>query len=124
MQANFFESLLISLGNHSIAALPNEACGIITKQFTYIPTKNISMKPKSNFIVDPLAILHHEDNIWGFYHSHPYSSNPIPSKNDSLSAIFSQYKFIVGFNNKFYIYWLKAEGTLQFEVFNEHHCTL
>lgn len=124
MQTDYFNSLLVSLSNHSISALPNEACGIITKQFTYVPTKNISTRPKNNFIIDPIAILQNEENIWGFYHSHPYSDNPIPSKNDSISTVFSEYKFVVGFNNKFYIYWLRAPGILEFEVFNESHCSL
>lgn len=120
---NIYNNLITSMGNHSIADLPKESCGIITKNFTYIPCKNISKTPKVSFILDPIAILANQDNIWGFFHSHPYSSDPIPSEHDIESAIFSQFKFIVGFSDNFYIYWLE-NGLLQFEKFNEHHCTL
>jgi proteasome lid subunit RPN8/RPN11 len=120
---NKFNELLNSLQKHSISEYPKEACGIITKDFTYIPTRNISKHPKISFVIDPFAIMEHENNIWGFYHSHPGSSDPIPSKNDIASTIFSEYKFLVGFAKNTYIYWLENKN-LRFEVFNENHCTL
>jgi proteasome lid subunit RPN8/RPN11 len=119
-----FKSLVDSLHAHSIREYPREACGIITKDFTYTPCNNISSKPKSSFIVDPIAILTHEDNIWGFYHSHPGSADPIPSKRDLESTLFSEFKFLVGFADNIYIYWLNSKTELSFERFNESHCTL
>lgn len=116
-------TLLTQLGNHSISELPREACGIITKQFEYFPSKNISNSPTNSFIINPVDIIKHEGNIWGFFHSHPYVKDPIPSKADLSSTVFSQYKFIVGFANNFYIYWVDSD-TLRFEQFNENHCTI
>lgn len=124
MPQDNFTNLITALNNHSIAEYPREACGIITKDFTYVPCKNISSSPKTTFVVDPLAILEHEDNIWGFYHSHPGSADPVPSKKDLESTLFSNFKFLVGFANSTYIYWLNDSNSLSFERFNESHCKI
>lgn len=121
MSQNNFNSLVESIGKHSLAEYPKEACGIITKNFDYIPCRNISSSPKNSFVLDPYAILEHEDNIWGFYHSHPGSADPIPSKKDIESTVFTEYKFLVGFAGNTYIYWLE-NNNLKFERFNESHC--
>jgi proteasome lid subunit RPN8/RPN11 len=120
---NKYQKLLLDMGNHSTAEVPREACGLITLSFEYIPCRNLSSTPKTAFIVDPLAILKHENNIWGFFHSHPGSSDPIPSIRDASSTLFDEYVFIVGFGTNFYKYWFK-DGNLCFERFNEHHLTL
>lgn len=117
-----FTSLCEAMGSHAMLEYPRECCGIITNSFEYRSARNISAKPKTSFIVDPIDILKHEDHIWGFFHSHPGSEDPIPSKQDLYSTVFSEYKFIVGFGNKFYIYWLDNDS-LSFEEFNESHCT-
>jgi proteasome lid subunit RPN8/RPN11 len=117
---NKFEQLVSSMGNHSLVEYPKEACGIITKDLQYIPTKNISKNPKNSFIIDPIAIVEHYDNIWGFFHSHPGSVDPIPSSRDLASTSFTEYSFIVGFGNNFYKYWSVNEE-LRFERLNEHH---
>jgi proteasome lid subunit RPN8/RPN11 len=118
-----YNKLIEDMHAHSIEEYPKEACGIITKEFKYIKTKNISSTPKTSFVIDPLAILEYEDSIWGFYHSHPGSADPIPSKADIDSTVFTQYNFLVGFANNTYIYWL-SDNKLCFERFNENHCTL
>lgn len=118
---NNFDILVQAIQTHSLMEYPKEACGIITKDFEYIPCKNVSTKPKTSFILDPLAIIKNEDNIWGFYHSHPGSADPIPSKKDLDSTVFSEYKFLVGFAQNTYIYWLQ-DNNLKFEKFNESHC--
>ena len=59
-----FNKLESDMQAHSIREYPKEACGIITKSFEYIPCKNISNRPKTSFVIDPLAILQHEDDIW------------------------------------------------------------
>lgn len=110
--------LLIDLSNHSVAALPMEACGIITKDFDYVPCRNVSNTPTINFIIDPIEVYKYENNIWGFFHSHPNSGDPIPSKKDLPSKLFNSIKFIVGFGNKFYIYW-NDNDNLRFEIFDE-----
>jgi len=120
MQSSF-DILLQALQTHSLMEYPKEACGIITKDFEYVPCKNVSSKPKTSFILDPLAIIEYENNIWGFYHSHPGSADPIPSKKDLDSTVFSEYKFLVGFAQNTYIYWLE-DNALKFEKFNENHC--
>ncbi len=55
-------------------------------------------------------------------HSHPGSDNPIPSEEDMASTVFDCYKFIVGFNNRFYIYWYdKKLKSLMYEELEERH---
>ena len=117
---NKFTKLLEDMGNHSISEYPKEACGIITLDLTYVPTRNISKSPKNSFVVDPLAIVEHYNNIWGFFHSHPGSTDPIPSNKDLASTAFAEYGFIVGFGNNFYKYW-SDDGELRFEKLDEHH---
>ena len=63
-----------------------------------------------------------DGNIWGIFHSHPGDENPIPSKEDKVSAAFQEYKFLVGFNNKFFIYWLDQNlDALVFDKFEGSH---
>lgn len=114
--------LLADMNKHSLHEYPKECVGIITNDFKYIPCKNISDKPKSTFFLDPADLVRHDGNIWGIFHSHPGSDNPIPSSEDKASAAFSNYKFLVGFNNKFYIYWYDSNvDALKFEKFEESH---
>jgi proteasome lid subunit RPN8/RPN11 len=117
-----FKKLLEDMNNHAIRDYPHEAVGIITKDFTYVPCKNISEHPKNTFILDPAALVKYDGNIWGVFHSHPGDDNPIPSSEDKESASFEQYKFLVGFNNKFNIYWYdKNIDALIFDKFEEQH---
>ena len=110
------------MGHHFLSEYPREACGLITKDFTYIPCKNISPAPKDSFIVDPITLLKYEDNTWGIVHSHPGDENPIPSEKDMASTVFDEYKFIVGFSDKFFIYWFdKKLQILRYEPFEIHH---
>jgi proteasome lid subunit RPN8/RPN11 len=114
--------LLEDMNNHALRDYPKECVGIITKDFTYVPCKNLSDNPKQTFFLDPAALVQYDNNIWGIFHSHPGSDNPIPSSEDKVSAAFSEYKFLVGFNNKFYIYWYdKNVDALKFEKVEEKH---
>ena len=102
----WFEKLKEDMNAHASRDYPRECVGIITNDFTYIPCKNLSDKP----------------NIWGIFHSHPGDTNPIPSKEDKHSAAFNQYKFLVGFNNKFFIYWYdSALDVLRYDLLEEKH---
>jgi proteasome lid subunit RPN8/RPN11 len=117
-----FEQLKKDMNSHAMRDYPNECVGIITNDFRYIPCKNISDLPKVTFYLDPAALVEHDGNIWGIFHSHPGDENPIPSSEDKISAAFNSYKFLVGFNNKFYIYWFdKAVDALKFAPFEELH---
>lgn len=117
-----FEQLKQQMGQHSLESYPNECVGIVTKDFDYIKCKNVSTDPKNTFILDPAALVEHDGNIWAIFHSHPGSDNPIPSKEDKSSAAFSYYKFLVGFADKIFIYWLdKNVDALMFEPFKEKH---
>lgn len=120
---NKFVKLIEDMGNHSTTTYPLEACGIITKDLRYIPTKNISKNPKTSFVVDPIAIATNYDNILGFFHSHPGSTDPIPSSRDISSTAFNNYIFVVGFANNFYKYW-SENGQLRFEKLNENNCNI
>jgi proteasome lid subunit RPN8/RPN11 len=114
-----FTKLLEDMSRHSLADYPAEACGIITTDFTYIPVKNISPLPKVSFTIDPVAMYKYEDQIWGFFHSHPGDENPLPSEKDVSATIFNEYKFIVGFKDKFFIYWF--DKILRYEPFEIKH---
>lgn len=116
--SNRFNKLILELGSHSIDQYPNEACGIINKQFEYIPCRNISKKPKTSFILDPIDYIKLRAEIWGIFHSHPGADIPVPSNRD-INSLISTYKYIVGFGKHFYIY-----DTSFIEVFNESHLTL
>jgi proteasome lid subunit RPN8/RPN11 len=118
MEQKFIE-LLEKMSRHSLSDYPAEACGIITTDFDYIPCKNISPQPKMSYILDPVAIYKHEDVIWGFFHSHPGDQNPLPSEKDAECTIFTDYKFIVGFQDKFFIYWF--DKFLRYEPFELKH---
>lgn len=107
---------------HAMEDYPREAVGIITKDFKYLRCKNISLMPKVSFFLDPADLVRYDGNIWGIFHSHPGDDNPIPSKEDKISAAFNQFKFLVGFNNKFFIYWYdSAIDALRFEPLQEKH---
>lgn len=114
-----FKKLLEDMSRHSLSDYPAEACGIITTDLQYIACKNISPQPKSNFIIDPVSIYENEDKLWGFFHSHPGDENPLPSEKDIAATIFDQYKFIVGFKDKFFIYWF--DKILRYEPFELKH---
>lgn len=117
-----FERLIESMQIHALKDYPREAVGIILKDYTYVPCRNLSEEPTLSFILDPGALVEHDGNIWGIFHSHPGDDNPIPSEEDKVSAAFKEYKFLVGFNNKFYIYWLNENvDALMFDKFTRDH---
>lgn len=117
-----FQTLIDKMGTHAQAEYPKEACGIITTDWDYVPCKNRHPDPKNSFILDPLALLEYEENTWGIFHSHPGSENPLPSEEDLKHTVFDEYKFIVGFSGKYYIYWydFKLE-MLRYEPFTVNH---
>ena len=98
-----FIKLTEDMNAHALRDYPRECVGIITNDFVYIPCINTSPYPKDTFILDPAALVQHDGNIWGIFHSHPGDENPIPSREDKVSAAFQEYRFLVGFNNKFFI---------------------
>ena len=117
-----FNELKEAMNSHALKDYPREAVGIITNDFDYIPCTNISLEPKLTFILDPADLVKHDGNIWGIFHSHPGDEKPIPSKEDKVSAAFQEYKFLVGFSNKFFIYWLDQNlDALIFDKFEEKH---
>ena len=118
-----YAKLIEDMNNHALRDYPREACGVILKNFTYEPCNNLSDYPKETFILDPSVFIKHDENIWGIFHSHPGSDLPIPSQDDKVSAAFQEYKFLVGFNMKFFIYWMDEKvDALKFEPFEERHC--
>ena len=118
-----YEQLKADMQRHALKDYPREAVGIITKDFLYIPCLNISESPKTTFYLDPAALVKHDGNIWGIFHSHPGEEVPIPSAEDKVSAAFTEYKFLVGFTSKVFIYWLDENiDALLFEPFEEKHC--
>ena len=117
-----FNKLKEEMNNHALRDYPRECVGIITNDFEYVPCTNISDQPKTTFLLDPADLVLNDGNIWGIFHSHPGEENPIPSSEDKTSAAFQEYKFLVGFNNKFFIYYLdKNLDALIFDKFEEKH---
>lgn len=112
--------LINSFNKHMQENPDVECCGIVTKDFTYIPCKNLSPFPKDSFVLDPLALFEHSDNCWGIFHSHTTVHDVLPSEEDKNSAMFKQYKFIVGNpNNIFYIYWVDDLNYLRFKKLSQ-----
>ena len=117
-----FDELKEAMAKHSLTEYPRECVGIVTKDYEYIPCENISPDPKLSFILNPGDLVKYDGNIWGIFHSHPGEENPIPSKEDKISAAFQEYKFLVGFNKNIYIYWLDNNiDALIFDEFKESH---
>jgi len=117
-----YEQLKNDMNVNAMQEYPLECVGIVTKDYKYIPCINISDQPKNTFVLDPGALVQNDGNIWGIFHSHPGEENPIPSKEDKVSAAFQEYKFLVGFNDKFFIYWLDSNlDALIFDEFKEEH---
>lgn len=115
-----YQQLINKLYSHMMSNPELECCGIITKSFDYIPCKNVSSSPKNSFILDPVALLKYEEDCWGIFHSHTRFHDELPSETDKQSAVFSQYRFIVGNLNKtFYLYWIDELGYLRFKSFIE-----
>jgi proteasome lid subunit RPN8/RPN11 len=117
-----FDKLIEDFALHAEHDFPNEACGVILDDYTYIRADNKSLNPKINFILDPGILAKYDNKIWGIFHSHPGEEQPLPSKEDKHAAAFSQYKFIVGFAKKYYIYWYdKNVEALKFSQFESKH---
>ena len=117
-----FTKLINDFGVFAQSQYPNEGCGIVTKDFCFIPCKNLSPYPKNSFILDPISLLKYDNNIWGIFHSHPGEENPLPSEEDLQHTVFDEYKFIVGFSNTYYIYsYNKIAKMLVYEPFNKEH---
>ena len=117
-----FTKLIDEMSAHALRDYPREACGVILKDFTYVPCLNLSNEPTLSIILDPGALIEYDERIWGIFHSHPGDDNPIPSEEDKIGAAFEEYKFLVGFGSKFFIYWYdKKVNALKFDKFEEKH---
>ena len=122
MESSTFKNLINSMKNHANSEHPKECCGIITTDFEYIPYKNIAPAPENYFILDPIAFVDYPDTCWAIFHSHPDQDNPLPSENDIESTSFEEYKFIVGWKEKFYLYWYDTNiESLKFKKFTEDY---
>jgi len=75
-----FKKLEKEMKAHALHDFPRECVGIISKELEYIRCKNVSQTPKTNFFLDPAALVKYDDNIFGIFHSHPGDEDPIPSK--------------------------------------------
>jgi proteasome lid subunit RPN8/RPN11 len=119
-----YKDLVESMGKYAQSEYPLEACGLITKEFKFIPSKNLSNQPRTSFMIDPLLMLEYDGDIWGIFHSHPDSRHQEPSEADMKhSILLSELKFILGNQDKFYIYWYDKENKIKrSEMFNENHC--
>ena len=122
MESNTFKKLINSMKDHADSQHPKECCGIITTDFEYIPYKNIAPDPENYFVLDPIAFVDYPDDCWAIFHSHPDQDNPLPSENDIESTSFEEYKFIVGWKEKFYLYWYDTNiKSLKFKKFTEDY---
>jgi|TARA_R110001592_G_scaffold54396_7_gene166460 proteasome lid subunit RPN8/RPN11 len=117
-----FDKLKEEMQLHAEADYPREACGVILKDFTYVRADNLSNTPTLTFELDPGALVKYDEQIWGIFHSHPGSDQPLPSREDKHAAAFVEYKYIVGFGLKYYIYWYDSKlDALKFDKFESKH---
>jgi len=117
-----FNELVTSMGKYAQSQYPFEACGIITKTFKFIPSKNLSNKPRHSFMLDPLLFIEYDDNIWGIFHSHPDSKHIEPSEQDLKQLIYKDLKFVLGVQNKMFIYWYDWKKSIKrLEELHENH---
>jgi proteasome lid subunit RPN8/RPN11 len=117
-----YKQLTTELGKYAQAQYPFEACGIITKDFRFIPSKNLSNKPRSSFMLDPLLFVEHDDNIWGIFHSHPNEKHSAPSEEDLKHLVYDELKFVLGVQDTLFIYWYDKEKNIKrYELLNEDH---
>jgi len=117
-----YKQLITDMSVHAQAEYPLESCGLITTSFSYVACKNLSQLPKESFFLDPVALLEHEYDTWAIVHSHPGVENPLPSEEDLQHTVFDEYKFIVGFAGKFFIYWYDDDvEALRYEPFEVEH---
>ena len=117
-----FDKLIYEMQSHAEEDYPREACGVILKDFTYVRADNLSNTPTLTFELDPGVLVKYDDQIWGIFHSHPGSDQPLPSREDKLAAAFAEYKFIVGFGLKYFIYWYDSKlDALKFDKFESKH---
>ena len=121
MESNTYEILIKEMKTHAESESPKECCGVITSDFKYIPYDNISPKPEEFFVLDPMALVDYPD-CWGIFHSHPEQDNPLPSEGDADSASFKEYTFLVGWKDKFYVYWYDNNiSSLRFKKFTKDY---
>jgi proteasome lid subunit RPN8/RPN11 len=52
-------------------SLEEEQCGIILKDGSVLPSKNLHEHPEDAFRIDPALLLKYEDDLYGSWHSHP-----------------------------------------------------
>lgn len=117
-----YNQLITDMGKYAQAQYPFEACGIITNDFDFIPSKNISNKPRHSFMIDPVLLVENDGNIWGIFHSHPNEAHSQPSEEDLKHLVYDNLKFVLGVNNNMFIYWYDAEkGIKRYEKLNESH---
>lgn len=50
---------------------PQEKCGLILRDGTVIPVKNMHVDPEAGFIIDPQELIRYEEQLWGTWHTHP-----------------------------------------------------
>lgn len=119
-----FNKLITEMGKYAQSQYPLEACGLITNSFEFVPSNNLSNQPRTSFMIDPLLLLEYDDIIWGIFHSHTDEKHQEPSEADMEHSIFSNLKFVLGNQDKFFIYWYDKENKIKrSEIFNESHCT-
>lgn len=78
--------------NYFESKYPQEACGIVLKDMTFIPCDNIADDVYNHFEIDTYDYMKHEGNILAIVHSHP-DGNDGPSKLDMKSQVATNVPF-------------------------------
>ncbi len=65
---------------------PNEGCGIVLKDFTFVPCENVSPEPQKTFEIADKVYLKHIQNALAIVHSHPDSSSE-PTADDMRAQL-------------------------------------
>jgi len=97
------------LGEHLLASLPREACGVLLgtaaaggmRIDTYVPIRNVAPDPLHNFMPHPedwVKAMYLEPAPIGLFHSHPRTGpNPSTADLNGLTALGPQFQiYLIG----------------------------
>jgi desampylase len=99
------QAVVAAIVAHARAAAPDECCGVLVgapdRVEVAVPTRNISDRPATRFLIDPKQHLdalrtarHRGLDVVGFYHSHPRSGAK-PSPTDLAEATYPDHLFLI-----------------------------
>lgn len=62
---------------HFCSVYPNEGCGLLLQDGSYVPCDNVSQSPKTHFAIDDAVYEQYEDEVVAVLHSHVLTDAPV-----------------------------------------------